>query len=403
LASRSKGINNGLKNRIGMLEGFDQWRLLQKKVKSEADLSAFIDADPDLKQRYGGVLAGLDSLYQQHRTTRDKDFLLYMLPWHNYANIAFKIHRWAEERKKDDPDREKGYQDRDSVSIREWLEDVQVNLVPQYERALLRYFLLRMLELPEGQRVASIDRMLGAVEGNDRISRVETWLDHAFANTNVGVLDARMEMFAMTATELQNLNDPFIEFARATYQDREEYRQRSKKFSGAYTRLQPQLIAAYAEWQGDNLYPDANGTMRVNFGVVKGYSPRDAVQYACFTGAEGVLEKETGEDPFIVPAELRQYHDAGTSSAYMDPFIGDVPVNFLTTNDATGGNSGSPVIDGKGRLVGLLFDCNYESIAADYLFNPKVTRSISVDIRYALHVIDEIYHLDALMSELTLQ
>jgi hypothetical protein len=163
------------------------------------------------------------------------------------------------------------------------------------------------------------------------------------------------------------------------------------------------LIAAYAEWKNDELYPDANGTMRVNFGTVKGYSPDEEITYGCFTGAQGVLDKETGADPFIVPGKLRQFHKAGKKSAYVDASIDDVPVNFLTTNDATGGNSGSPVIDGQGRLVGVLFDCNYESIAADYMFNPSVTRAISVDIRYVLHVIDEIYHLNALMEELTIQ
>jgi hypothetical protein len=115
------------------------------------------------------------------------------------------------------------------------------------------------------------------------------------------------------------------------------------------------------------------------------------------------MKKETGEDPFIVPAELKAGAESSSTSAYAYAPIEDVPVNFLTTNDATGGNSGSPVIDGKGRLIGVLFDGNYEGITADYMFNPELTRSINVDIRYVLYVIDDVYHLDALLNELTLE
>ncbi|MEW6411253.1 MAG: S46 family peptidase [Candidatus Zixiibacteriota bacterium] len=403
LASTVKGINNGLKNRIGMLEGFDQWDLLERKVESEIALTDFINSSPELRTKYGGVLPGLDSLYREISRTRDKDFVMGSMMWSDYVDIAFTLYKWSVERQKDDMERESGYQDRDSTSIREWLEDLQVNLVPKYERALVGYFLDRALNLPEGQRVSTIDEVIRQVEGTDPQTKLETWLDYAFANTKVGDLGWRLKMFHMSTKELESLNDPMIEFARVTYPEREEHSDRAKRHAGTATRLQPQLINAYAEFNHNEMYPDANGTMRVNFGVVRGYSPSDAVWYKCFTTAKGVIEKETGEDPFIVPEALEEYHANASISAYADPAIGDVPVNFLSTNDATGGNSGSPVIDGKGRLVGVLFDCNYESIAADYLFNPSVTRSISVDTRYVLHIIDEIYHLDALVGELTLQ
>ncbi|MCP4568705.1 MAG: S46 family peptidase, partial [FCB group bacterium] len=151
------------------------------------------------------------------------------------------------------------------------------------------------------------------------------------------------------------------------------------------------------------LYPDANSTMRVNFGIVNGYRVGDTTEFGCFTTVAGVIAKETGEDPFMVPKELKASAPTAPKSAYAFAPINDVPVNFLTTNDATGGNSGSPVIDGKGRLIGVLFDGNYEGITADYMFNSEVARSINVDIRYVLYVIDDVYHLDALMDELTLE
>jgi len=403
LKTRVQGYNNGLKNLIGMLEGFERGNLLEKKLTAETELAGFIEVSPELEKRYAGVLAGLDSLYSEKRLTRDRDYGLMLLGWADHPEMASDIYKWAMERRKPDPERDKYYQDRDSIDTREWLEDAQINLVPPYDRAIQRYALQHALDLPEGSRIQAVDEMIAAVEGNDRNARIEAWLDYAFANTKIGDQERRMAMFGMSVEELEALNDPFINYAKSLYPDIEAWRERRKEQSGSSSRLEPKLITAYADWRGDELYPDANGTMRVNFGTVKGYRASDATQYGCFTTVAGVLEKETGEDPFIVPEELKRGAAASSTSVYAHAPIYDVPVNFLTTNDATGGNSGSPVIDGKGRLIGILFDGNYEGITADYMFNPEVARSINVDIRYVLYVIDEVYHLDALLDELTLE
>ena len=119
------------------------------------------------------------------------------------------------------------------------------------------------------------------------------------------------------------------------------------------------------------------------------------------TTLTGVMEKETGEDPFIVPAELKRAWKQKNYGPYADTAVGDLPVDFLTTNDGTGGNSGSPLLNGRGEVVGLLFDGNYESIVADYVFLPELTRCINLDIRYVLFVVDKVYGLKELMNEMT--
>jgi hypothetical protein len=137
-------------------------------------------------------------------------------------------------------------------------------------------------------------------------------------------------------------------------------------------------------------YPDANGTVRLSYGNVIGYKPRDAVYYTPFTTLSGVIEKDTGSLPFEVPAKLKELHkekDLGRySCADLD---NDVPVAFLSNTDSTGGNSGSPVMNAKGEMVGILFDGNYEALTSDFLFQPQLTRSISVDIRYVLFITDK--------------
>jgi hypothetical protein len=176
-----------------------------------------------------------------------------------------------------------------------------------------------------------------------------------------------------------------------------------KTFSGALNKFHPKLIQAIYEWKKERMYPDANGTMRLSYGEVKGYIPRDAVTYHYQTLASGVLEKESDLDPFIVPEPLKKTYLDKQFGSYFDPIAKDIPVDFLTTNDITGGNSGSPVINGKGELVGLAFDGNWEALSSDYQFDPTITRTIVVDIRYVLWVIDRVYHLDTLMKELTIK
>jgi hypothetical protein len=402
LASMDAGINNGLKNSYAMLEGFTNAGLLRKKVEDEKLLVEFLNADADLKKKYADVLPGLDSLYHEQRKTRDKDFVLGSLGWSDFLGMANGIYKWAVERDKDDMERERGYQDRDSISTREWLEDAQINLVPSFDKDILRYFIRRAFDLPQEQKIEAIDKIFAGMQSAERGAHLNEYLDNLYSKTAIGDLDQRMKMFGMSKKELEELGDPFIDLAISLKPERDEQTERRKKHSGASTKLEPRLIAAYAEWKGDELYPDANGTMRFNYGSIKGYSPRDAIYYGYMTGLSGVMEKATNEDPFIVPAELKQVHTRREFGPYEDTAINDVPVNFLTTNDGTGGNSGSPIINGRGELIGLDFDGNYESVAADYLYNPELARSIVVDIRYVLFVIDKVYHLKALLDELTI-
>jgi hypothetical protein len=207
----------------------------------------------------------------------------------------------------------------------------------------------------------------------------------------------------MSKKELEELDDPFIEFAKQLEVEREELREKNKEFSGALTRLEPKLIQAYAQWKKRNFYPDANGTIRFNYGLVKGYVPCDAVTYGYITSLTGVMEKDTDEEPFDAPGELEDVYSKRDFGSYLDASLGDVPVNFLSTNDITNGNSGSPVMNGRGELVGLAFDGNYESISADYLFEPEITRAINVDIRYVLFLLDKVYHAGNLLQELTVR
>jgi hypothetical protein len=402
LASDLAGLNNGLKKSYGTMEGFKKSNTLEEKRETERQLTEFLSKDPTLQKKYGRVLPELDSLYQADAKVQAHDFLLgRMTRACDYLSLASTIYRWACEREKPDLERDRGYQDRDTLSAIERLKNAQINLVPEVDKLILAYFLDRAGELPPDQQIAPLKALSGGTSNNGKPNKemVERW----YANTRVGNSDDRLAMFAMKRQQLEQLNDAFINLAKDLKPAMDSLRERDKTFSGAASRLAPLLVQALSEWKQAAMYPDANGTMRLSYGEVMRYSPRDAVDYFYITSLGGVIEKETGQDPFIVPDSLAEAYRTKDFGQWVDPNIGDIPVAFLTTNDITGGNSGSPMINGEGKLIGVAFDGNWEGVASDYLFNTSVTRTIGVDIRYIMFLIDRVYHLEALEQELNVK
>ena len=165
--------------------------------------------------------------------------------------------------------------------------------------------------------------------------------------------------------------------------------------------FRPAYTAALRASRGGLLPPDANSTLRITYGTVRGYKPSaDAPVYFPFTKLSGMVAKNTGKEPFAAPAGLLEAAKSGPFEPYVDAQSGEVPVDFLSDLDITGGNSGSPTLNAKGELVGLAFDGNYEAMASDWLFMPEITRSIHVDIRYALWIMDRVDGADHLLTEM---
>ena len=404
LASSISGISNYYKKTIGLLYGFRHSDILARRQLQEAKLRAFIEEDPVRKKKFGAVLSSLDSLYAKSRQDWKRDQTLsYLVSSSDYLSLARTVYTWAVEKEKPDEQRKPGYQERDRLDVFEKLKDAQINLVEFADKEMLVYFLLRALELPTTQRLSIVDSLLANLPPADREGAVRRYVDSLLANTVMGNLHARLAMLDMAKADLDEIDDAFIRLARAIKPALDESERREKVFDGALSRWTPKLEAAYAEWQQERFYPDANSTQRFNIGNVRGVRPRDGVVYEPFTTLTGVMEKETGVEPFAVPTELAYAYRERDFGPYEDSLLKDVPVNFLTTNTGTNGSSGSPVINGRGELVGLDFDSMFEGVAADYMYDSTITRAIVVDARYMLFLIDRVYHLDGLLQELTIK
>jgi hypothetical protein len=313
---------------------------------------------------------------------------------------ALAIDRWSEEKVKPDMERDMGYQARDERALRLRLTSMQRNLDVQTDRAMLGYLLTRASQLPSGQRILAVNEALAAT-GKSGGEAVTALLDRLFS-TNLSDEKVRLGMLELDHKALLATGDPMILFADALRRDTKLMEDATKKYEGQTVLLVPRFLEALALWKGKPLYPDANSTLRFTYATVKGYSPRDAAVYLPFTTLAGVIQKHTGVEPFNCPPRLLEAARLGVEKfgRYVDPRLHDVPACFLTTNDITGGNSGSPVMNARGELLGLAFDGNYEAIDSDFQFNEALSRTIAVDIRYVLWCMDFVDKAHALMREI---
>ena len=198
--------------------------------------------------------------------------------------------------------------------------------------------------------------------------------------------------------------DPAMVLAVHTYEQVYNLYMQTKIMDEAGKEAAKAYTAGQLEWlAGQPSYPDANFTMRLTYGQVMPYSPKDGLTYRYYTTSDGILEKENPDDPeFIVPEKLHELLVKKDFGRYADKADGKLHVCFLTNNDITGGNSGSPVLDGDGNLIGLAFDGNWESMSSDVMFEPELQRCICVDIRYVLFCIDKLGGAGKLIKEMDL-
>ncbi len=401
VASYDQMLNNSMKNYQGMLEGFEKAGLLDKKHEEEKAFAAWLDDNGKMKEKYGHILPAIEALYEDNRTYREKSQVINIM---NFPCLLLRagstLSRWSEEKEKPDLEREPGYQERDVPRLEQGLRMIDMNYDRETDKKVLKYFLMMALELPAGQRIRAVDAIVEGAE--DPEAAVDGFIEKLYSNTKLESADERLRMFGLSRAELTAEKDAFVAFAGEFLVERKELEERDKAFGGALNKLRPKLIEAYAEWKGGALYPDANSTMRLTYGTVKGYSPRDAVQYDYITTLSGVIEKHTGEIPFDCPPELLELYGKRNLGVYVDRATADIPVDFLSTCDITGGNSGSPILNGRGEVIGSAFDGNYESISADYIFNEELTRAINVDVRYILFILAKFSGAQHLLDEMTI-
>jgi hypothetical protein len=404
VSTTKRGLNNGLTKNKGVLRGLVAGGLLAQKEALENDLAAWIDADPERRTKYGDVLSALNAFVAEGMKTRERDALLTELGGGQASALsaAQTLYRFSVEKPKPDADRDPAFQKRNWTRIREGLERMQRSLDPKADRALMRFTLLDIAQLPKDQRIDALDQAIGLKPGMspaEAAAAIDSFLDKLIPGTQLYSKEVRLALLDKPTEDLLATNDSMVLLASHLFPMQESIRKREKERTGAFYRLGPRFAEALLAKSGGLLAPDANSTLRVTYGTVKGVEPRDGIFYLPQTTLQGIAAKATGKGEFKAPKtelEAIQALRAGKSTPYLDPKLHDVPVDFLSTVDTTGGNSGSATLNSQGQLVGLLFDGTFDTVASDYLFDKEKTRSIHVDTRDMLWVmteVDKAYHL----------
>ncbi|MCP3141372.1 S46 family peptidase [Pyxidicoccus xibeiensis] len=398
VASTLKSLHNVHKNAGGQLEGLKRGRIVEKQRDAEAAVAAW--ARKAGAQWTGAVKAREALLAEQAATGKlfEREFLLASV--NRLARgpaLAATVSRLAAERAKPDLERRPEYMEREQPRIKDRLEREQKNLFLPAEKRLLLAFVKRAQALGAQERIAAVDKHFGkAFSEKDVAAKI----DAMYAGTQVLTLDARLKMAGETVAQLEARKDPLLAFGLDLAKELTALDEVKDRRQGAAFRLRPEWRKAVLAHAGKPVAPDANGTLRVTFAKVRGYAPRDGAIYTPQTTLSGLLAKNTGEEPFDVPAKVARTAEAKRFGPWGDPALKDVPVNFLADADTTGGNSGSPTVNGRGQLVGVNFDRVWENVANDFGYNPDVARNVNVDVRYILWMLDQVENADALLREL---
>lgn len=396
------GLANYAKNYDGMIKTYQKGATQQHKDEFEAVLNRWIDADPARKAKYKPALLSLQQLLEAETATQQRDLVLNYFGYAQLFSTGRKLYRLALEQQKPDEERETGYQQRDLDRFKAGLKRMSRSYDSAIDLEIALHFLKHYAALPKPQRLTAFDQYFGIAEAFDEAA-VRTKLTQIYQTSLLGDEVERLALVGKTPDELKASTDPAIQFALAMAETDLALENDQKNQAGKLAVARPKVmeaVIAFNKASQKPVYADANGTLRVTFGEVKGYEPRDGVAYQPFTTLKGISEKHTGQSPFNAPAPQLVAIAAGDFSAYAHPELKTVPVNFLSTVDTTGGNSGSPTLNGKAELVGLLFDGVIEGIIGNYAYDPLLNRSIHVDSRYLLWQMEKVDGATNLTAEM---
>ncbi|MBQ6299293.1 MAG: S46 family peptidase [Bacteroidales bacterium] len=387
-ASKYAGSANGWKKWQGEELAFANLGIIEREEQKEAALKAWIEADPARKAKYGTPIEDIAAYVRKNAADSRAVSLITEAPYRIelvglFGNLMNTYSR----------ELQRGVEDEAALSaakkrIQRTYRDYVEALDRKEAVALLDFYRKNAKpedfpEIPD-QDFATMDLSAYVSDLFDKTMFTDydkvaaATKDEIFADPAAGLYYAIMGKLTPHYNAMYAGDDASFETARKNF------------------------AAALMEWQkGQAMYPDANSTMRLTYGHVLPYSPKDGLKYLHYTTLKGVMEKEDPTNPeFIVPVKVKELYEAGDYGRWADA-DGTLHTCFLTNNDITGGNSGSPVLDAKGNLLGLAFDGNWESMSSDVMFEPDLQRCICVDIRFVLWMVEKFGGATNIINELT--
>jgi len=392
------GYENYYKKISGQIDGAESFKVQDKANSDWLGFMNYLNEKGSKKEK-----ESLDSLLSLIDDQKAKELPNYYYGNSRMISTAQRIYRYAYEKTKPNEQREIGFQERDHENIVNGIKSLDYRLDKRVDKEIFIDRLEKYRTFDEDLRRPQFSNHF-QLDADFKTSKkiVE---DIYSQKSLLDSAEDRLSLIDLSLDELNSIKDPFINIARILFDEQMEYENISKSKASEKQRLKSTFIKSLRKYYksiGKSLYSDANGTLRITFGNVKGVSLEDGITYGPFTRLEGINKKHSGEEPFDAPNKLMDLISQKNYGRYELQSLGSVPVNFLCDLDITNGNSGSATLNAKGELVGLAFDGMLQTIIADYKYIPEA-RTISVDSRYLLWTLEKFDEARNILKELSLE
>ncbi|GJQ61890.1 MAG: Asp/Glu-specific dipeptidyl-peptidase [Melioribacteraceae bacterium] len=398
-ASTIKSFANVEKNYRGKMLGIRRLELVDKKYEEEKQLAEFIKSKPELAENYSGLFDEINSVYEQKFANAEADLWFGQLFRRSKIMYSARfIVNYAEQLQKDDSERTRSYKEEKLSETITRVSATADDFNPEFEKRLLVKMFCDALKFEGSSKIPAVESKFGGSESKDEI---EKFVENLVNMVTAGEENPIMSMVANDPEEIMNSDLEIIKLVMELKEQDDKIEEQLDEFDGAMNTLLADLVEVKRLWNEAAFVPDANRTLRLTYGFVKGYAPADAINYSPITTLDGVIDKAlTGNPDYEIPAKLRELYEAKDFGRFYDDKLGGIPTGILYNTDTSGGNSGSPIMDANGNLVGVNFDRAFEATINDFAWDDAYSRSIGVDIRYVLWVTQKIGGAGFLLEEM---
>lgn len=394
IASTIKGLANTEKNYRGKIQGLQRLQLVKKKQDEEKLLQQYIDSDPILKGKYGNVLNEISEVYKGIFESGRRSLVLSMLSRNvNYYRLAELFIDYKNEMMKPEGERKSIYREDRKNEFYSALTNLYNNFRPDLEPQIFYKILndaTAFDELKDIEPFKSFERV------KDKQKYIADLYEESFIKNSKEYFD----LLENNDEAIDKIDDPFINIVKQTAVLANSEMKKSQLRDSELNILLAKLNDVKRQWLNKSFVPDANSTLRLTYGYVRGYSPADATYFSPLSTITGMIEKGKDNGEFKLNQKVKELYEKKDFGNFINPKLNDLTVAFIYNMDTSGGNSGSPIMDAYGRLVGVNFDRSFEATINDYTWSEKYSRSIGVDIRFVLWVTQKIGGADFLLKEM---